>query len=72
MKKLAIAAAIALLVAGCAHKTGEMMYPQVNRAAKADKYAAPKKAAPVEKPTPNSVVKSRFCDGFMARWCSRQ
>ena len=60
MKKLAIAAAIALLVAGCAHKPSEPARPQVNRAMKADKYAAPKKAAPVEAPTPNGVVKKRW------------
>lgn len=55
--KTLTAAAVALLLAGCAS---------------APKPAPPKKApivkvAPVE--TPNKVVKRRFCDGFMARWC---
>jgi PBP1b-binding outer membrane lipoprotein LpoB len=59
MKKLAIAAAIALLAAGCAHKP-EPAKPQVNRAMKADKYAAPKKPVVVEAATPNGVVKKRW------------
>ena len=61
MKKLAIAAA-ALMLAGCAH------VPQVNRAAKADKYAAPKQAAKVEMPTPNQVVKKRWYPKFKIHW----
>jgi PBP1b-binding outer membrane lipoprotein LpoB len=62
MKKIAIAAAVALLVAGCAHA------PQVNRAAKADKYAAPKQAAKVEQPTPNQVVKKRWFPRYKIQW----
>jgi hypothetical protein len=61
MKKLAISAAVALLVGGCAHA------PQVNRTAKADKYAAPK-AAKVEQPTPNQIVKKRWMPKFKIRW----
>ena len=61
MKKLAIAAA-ALMLAGCAH------VPQVNRAAKADKYAAPKQAAKAEMPTPNQIVKKRWMPKFKIRW----
>jgi uncharacterized lipoprotein YajG len=63
MKKLAIAAA-ALILAGCAH------VPQVNRAAKADKYAAPK-AAKIEQPTPNQVVKKRWFPKFRVQWLHR-
>jgi hypothetical protein len=62
MKKLAIAATVALLVGGCAH------VPQVNRAAKADKYAAPKKAAPVAMPTPNQIVRKRWMPKFKIQW----
>lgn len=68
MKKVAIAAAVALMFSGCAHKTGEMMYPQVNRTAKADKYAAPKKAAPVPMPTPNQTVQKRWFPKFKIKW----
>ena len=67
MKKIAIAAAVALLVGGCAHKpelAGTPM-PQVKRAMKADKYAAPKKPVVVEATTPNEVVKKRWYDRFM-------
>jgi hypothetical protein len=64
MKKLAIGAAIALLAAGCAHKP-EPAKPQVNRAIKADKYAAPKNPVVVEATTPNEVVKKRWYDRFM-------
>jgi hypothetical protein len=63
MKKLAIAAAVALLVGGCAHKPELAGTPQVNRAAKADK--APKKPVVVEATTPNEVVKKRWYDRFM-------
>lgn len=72
MKKLAIAAAVALMAAGCAHNpqsytsSAKVVQPQVNRAAKADKYVMPK-AAPVEMPTPNQAVKKRWFDGFKIR-----
>lgn len=66
MKKVAIAAAVAMLVTGCAHKIPS--HPQVNRTAKADKYAAPKKAAPVEMPTPNQTVKKRWFPKFKIKW----
>jgi PBP1b-binding outer membrane lipoprotein LpoB len=62
MKKLAIAAAVALLVGGCAHA------PQVNRAVKADKYAAPKKVAAAPMPTPNQIVKKRWFPKFKVKW----
>ena len=62
MKKLAIAAAVALLVAGCAHA------PQVNRTAKADKYVAPKKAALVAMPTPTQTVQTRWMPKFKIKW----
>ena len=66
------AASLVALLAGCAHKpelAGTPM-PQVNRAAKADKFAAPKKAAPVEAATPNEQVKKRWYDRFKThpRW----
>jgi hypothetical protein len=66
MKKLAIAAAVALMAAGCAHKIPSQ--PQVNRAAKADKYAAPKQTAKTEMPTPNQVVKKRWFPKFKVKW----
>jgi PBP1b-binding outer membrane lipoprotein LpoB len=66
MKKLAIAAAVALLVGGCAHKNPSN--PQVNRAAKADKYTAPKQAAKAVMPTPNQVVKKRWMPKFKIKW----
>lgn len=66
MKKLAIAAAVALMAAGCAHKLPSQ--PQVNRAVKADKYAAPKKASPVEMPTPNQIVKKNWFPKFKVKW----
>jgi PBP1b-binding outer membrane lipoprotein LpoB len=61
VKKIAIAAAVALMVGGCAHA------PQVNRTAKADKYAAPK-AAKAEMPTPNQVVKKRWFPKYKIKW----
>lgn len=61
MKVLA-AAAVALMVAGCAHAP-VMKQPQVNRAAKADKLVV-KKA----EPTPNQTIKKRWYDGFRVRW----
>jgi PBP1b-binding outer membrane lipoprotein LpoB len=66
MKKIAIAAAVALLVAGCAHKP--QMAPQVNRAAKADKYVAPKAVTPAQMPTPNQVVKKRWFSGYKIKF----
>lgn len=60
MKKLAIAAAVALTAAGCAHNIPQ----QVNRTAKASKYSAPVKSAPVEMPTPNQAVKKRWFGGY--------
>lgn len=64
MKKLAIAAAVAMLVGGCAHKPADPPKQQVNRAMKADKRAAPKTPAPIEAPTPNETVKKRWYDRF--------
>jgi uncharacterized protein YceK len=61
VRKIAIAAAVVLVVGGCAH------VPQVNRAAKADKYAAPK-AAKAEMPTPNQVVKKRWFPKYKIKW----
>ena len=61
MKKVAAAAAI-LLLTGCATVSVKQA-PQVNRAAKADKYAAPKQSAPAPMPTPNQVVKKRWYGG---------
>jgi PBP1b-binding outer membrane lipoprotein LpoB len=66
MKRITIAAAVALLVGGCAHKLPSQ--PQVNRTAKADKYAAPKKAAPVAMPTPNQTVQKRWMPKFKIKW----
>lgn len=62
MKKAAMAAAVALLVSGCAHNV-----PQVNRTAKADKQSYTKSAKtvqPVEAVTPNQIVKKRWYDRF--------
>jgi uncharacterized lipoprotein len=61
VRKIAIAAAVVLVVGGCAH------VPQVNRTAKADKYAAPK-TAKVEQPTPNQIVKKRWFPKYKIRW----
>jgi len=66
MKKLAIAAAVALMVGGCAHKLPSQ--PQVNRAAKADKYAAPKQVAAAPMPTPNQIVKKRWFPRYKIQW----
>lgn len=68
MRTIAIAAAVALLVGGCAHKTGEMMHPQPNRTAKANKYAAPVKAAPAPMPTPNQIVPKRWFPKYKIKW----
>jgi PBP1b-binding outer membrane lipoprotein LpoB len=64
--KIIAALFIALILAGCAHKPPASQ-PQVNRTAKADKYAAPKKATPVEMPTPNQTVKKRWFSGWKIR-----
>ena len=67
MLRALFAASLVALLAGCAHKpelAGTPM-PQVNRAAKADKFAAPKKPVVVEATTPNEVVKKRWFDRFM-------
>lgn len=61
MKRIAIAAA-ALMLAGCAHN-----FPQVNRAAKADKYVMPKKVVQAPMPTPNQVVKKRWFSGYKVK-----
>jgi uncharacterized lipoprotein len=61
MRKAAIAAAVVLMVGGCAHA------PQVNRAAKADKYAAPKTKT-AEMPTPNQVIKKRWFPKYKIKW----
>jgi len=65
MKKLVAAAAV-LLLTGCA--TVPVKAPQVNRAVKADKYAAPKKVAPAPMPTPNQTVKKRWMPKFKIKW----
>lgn len=62
MKKLTIAAAVALMVAGCAHAP-VMKQPQVNRAAKADKLVVKK-----TEPTPNQTVKNRWMPKFKIKW----
>lgn len=64
MKVLA-AAAVALMVAGCAH--APVMKQEVNRAAKADKLVVKK----AEQPTPNQTIKKRWYDGFRVRWLHR-
>lgn len=65
MKKLVAAAAV-LLLAGCA--TVPVKAPQVNRAAKADKYAAPKKVAESPMPTPNQIVTKRWFPKYKIQW----
>lgn len=63
MKKAAIAAAVALMIGGCAHA------PQVNRIAKADKYTKPAKIVqPAPMPTPNQVVRKRWFPKYKIRW----
>jgi hypothetical protein len=66
MRTIAIAAAVALLVGGCAHKLSSQ--PQVNRPAKADKYAAPKAAVKAPMPTPNQVVSKRWFPKYKIKW----
>ena len=65
MKKLVAAAAV-LLLTGCA--TVPVKAPQVNRAPKADKYVAPKKAAPAPMPTPNQIVPKRWFPKYKIKW----
>lgn len=65
MNKLALAAA-ALMLSGCATVPMKQQ-PQVNRAAKADKYVAPKVVKPTEMPTPNQTVKKRWFGGYKVR-----
>lgn len=60
-------ASVVLLLAGCAHAPMKQQ-PQVNRAMKSDKYAAPKKAAPVAMPVPNEVVKKRWFPKYKIKW----
>lgn len=66
LRALSVVSLLALL-AGCSHRTGELVHPQINRAAKADKYVAPKtvKIAPAEPTTPNQIVKKRWYDRFL-------
>jgi len=65
MRILAIAAAVALMVGGCAHMPAQ---PQVNRTTKADKYAASKKVVPAPMPTPNQAVQKRWFPKFKIKW----
>ena len=64
MLRALFAASLAISLAGCA-SIPEPKQPQVNRVAKADKYAAPKKAAPVEAATPNEQVQKLWYDRFL-------
>lgn len=64
MKKIAVAAAVALLVSGCAHSP----QPQVNRIAKADKYTAPKKKVAAVPATPNQIVKKNWFPKYKIKW----
>jgi uncharacterized lipoprotein len=59
MLRALFAASLVALLAGCASIPAPSK-PQVNRAMKADKYAAPKKPVVVEAATPNGVVKKRW------------
>lgn len=65
MKKLALAAA-ALMLSGCATFPMKRQ-PQVNRAAKADKYVAPKVVKAEPMPTPNQTVKKRWFSGYKVK-----
>lgn len=62
MKKLAIAAAVALMAAGCAHVPVKQQH-QVNRTKKADKLVVKKVEA-----TPNQVVQKRWFPKFRVQW----
>jgi hypothetical protein len=64
MLRALFAASLVALLAGCA-SIPEPAKPQVNRTMRADKYAAPKKAPPVEAVTPNEIVKKRWYDRFL-------
>jgi hypothetical protein len=59
MRKAAIAAAVVLMVGGCAHA------PQVNRSVKSDKF---KVSAKSDKPTPNQIVKRRWFPKYKIQW----
>lgn len=63
MKRITIAAAVALMVSGCAHAPLTRQ-PQVNRAAKTDKLVV-KKSEPA---TPNQIVKKRWFPKYKIRW----
>jgi starvation-inducible outer membrane lipoprotein len=66
MLRVFFAASLAALLAGCASiPQPKQSPPQVNRAVKADKKAAPKPPVNVEKPTPNETVKKRWYDRFL-------
>jgi starvation-inducible outer membrane lipoprotein len=65
MTKAAVAAAIALMISGCA--TVPVKH-QVNRTNKADKYVMPKKVAQAPMPTPNQVVEKRWFPKFKIKW----
>lgn len=56
MKKIAIAAAVALMVGGCASAPKQHPAPK--------KKLSIAKAAPVEQPTPNQEVQRRWYDRF--------
>lgn len=62
LRALLSGSVVLLLLAGCAH------VPQVNRAAKADKHAAPKTTAPAPMPTPNQIVKKNWFPKFKVKW----
>lgn len=64
MLRVLFAASLAVSLAGCA-SIPDTAKPQVNRVMKADKYAAPNKAPPVEASTPNEIIKKRWYDRFM-------
>jgi starvation-inducible outer membrane lipoprotein len=65
MTKAAVAAAIALMISGCA--TVPVKH-QVNRTNKADKYVMPKKVVQAPMPTPNQVVEKRWFPKFKIKW----
>lgn len=66
MKRLVAAAAV-LLLAGCASMPVKQTN-QINRTAKANKYAAPKAKQPAPMPTPNQVVTKRWFPKFRVQW----
>lgn len=70
MKKTAAAAAVALMLSGCAHAPMKQQ-PQVNRAAKADKGVYTKSAKIVQQdpmPSPNQIVRKRWFPKFKVQW----